>query len=201
MNKKQLHYYHQRFQLINAWYFLAVAVLFLVIAIYGLRHNFSTMTRLRQAVIVADQQNKDVAKPLNELRSFVYGHMNTNLATGNAPIKPPIQLEASYSRLVAAEKQRVQALNATVTQQADAACAQQFPGDGPNIPRISCVQQYVSTHAAKEQSIPAELYKFDFLSPRWSPDVAGFSLVFSAFFFFLFALRYGVERWYIRQIK
>jgi hypothetical protein len=201
MDKKRLYHYHKRLQLLNAWYFLAAALIFLVIAVYGLRQNNFTMIRLRQAVITADQQNGDTAKALNELRAYVYGHMNTNLASGDFAIRPPIQLKNRYDKLVTAEQDRVKALNQAVTTEAENICGQQFPAAGPNIPRLNCIQQYITDHAVKPQEIPADLYKFDFLSPRWSPDLAGISLVLSGLFFCTFVLRYSVERWFIRNIK
>jgi hypothetical protein len=201
MYKKRLYHYHKRLQPLNAWYFLAAALVFLVIAVYGLRQNNFTMIRLRQAVITADQQNGDTAKALNELRAYVYGHMNTNLSSGDFAIKPPIQLKARYDRLVAAEDQRVKAVNDAVASQAEATCAGQFPQEGVNRDRLTCIQQYIAAHAVKPQEIPADLYKFDFLSPRWSPDLAGISLVLAGLFFCIFALRYSVERWFIRNIK
>lgn len=201
MDKRHLHHIHKRLQIVNTWYFLAAAVFFMIVAGFALRQNNLTMIGLRDEVIKADQENRDVNQPLTKLRSFVFAHMNTNLASGDFAIKPPIQLKGQYDRLVTAEQERVKAANTAVSAAAETNCRQAFPVDGPNIPRISCVQQYVSANAVKEQPIPAGLYKFDFISPRWSPDIAGISLVLSAVFFLLFAVRFGVERWFMRQIK
>jgi len=145
--------------------------------------------------VEADKSNGDVETALHELRSFVHSHMNTNLSSGEFAIKPPIQLKARYERLATGEQQRVQALNAQVAAQAESTCGQQFPAGGFNSPRVSCIQDYVSRNAASDQGIPSELYKFDFLSPRWSPDLAGISLLLSAIFFFLFAMRVAVAVW------
>ncbi len=196
-NKRKLNYYHRRFHLVNPWIFLVISVVFLGMAVYGLRQNNFTMIRLREAVFVADKNNKDVEKPLQELRDFVYGHMNTNLSSGANAIKPPIQLQGRYNRLVEANKENIKAENEAVQNRGEAICAQKYPAAGFNAPRVTCVQKYVAENAkTASDDIPAELYKFDFVSPRWSPDLAGISLLFSFLFFVLFVLRLIVGRIY-----
>lgn len=201
MNKRKLHHWHKKLSIINAWYFLAVAVIFLGIAVYGLRQNYRTMNELRQAVITADQQGGNSEKALNELRSFVFTHMNTDLSSGPAPIKPPIQLKAHYERLLAAEKERVKQANVGVAAQAEAVCQNQFPGQGPNVGRVTCVQNYIAANAPKEKQIPSELYKFDFSSPAWTPDLAGISLLISSLCFLVFGLRLITERWLASRLR
>lgn len=192
MNKRLLNHYRHKLVSVKAVYLLLPAVIFGALAIYGLRSNYATMVELREAVYVADRDNGDVEGALQALRSHVHGHMNTNLASGDNPIKPPIQLKTRYERLAAGEQERVKNLNAQVVAQGEAVCGQQFPGAGFNAPRVSCIQDYVAAHGVKQQSIPEQLYKFDFVSPRWSPDLAGISLVLSAFFSVLFLTRFIV---------
>jgi len=165
---------------------LAIALISGVIAVIALRSNYSTMVELRESVTVADQKNGDVEKALQELRKHVHGHMNTNLASGPNAIKPPIQLKARYDRLMAAERERVKAQNAEITSQGEAICGQRFPSGGFNSARVACITDYVSANAVKENAVAEDLYKFDFVSPKWSPDLAGFSfliVVVSAVFF------------------
>lgn len=195
MDKRKLHHLHKKLSIVKARYFLAIAVIFLGIAVYGLRQNYRTMNELRQAVITTDQQGGNSEKALNELRSFVFAHMNTDLSGGPAPIKPPIQLKAHYERLLVAEKDRVKQSNVAVAEQAENVCQGQFPGQGPNVGRVTCVQDYITANAAKESQIPSELYKFDFKSPAWSPDLAGISLLISSLCFALFTLRFVTEWW------
>lgn len=201
MDKKHLHYLHKRLRIVNTWLFLLGAGFFTIVGVLALRQNNLTMVSLREEVVKVDQENGDVDKALNELRTFIFGHMNTNLASGDVAIKPPIQLKARYDRLVADEQARVKLINQQVNTEAEARCRQQHPGDGPNIPRVSCIQQYVSANAIEEQPISSDLYKFDFVSPRWTPDLAGISLLLAGVFFVLFAVRFAVERWFMYQIK
>lgn len=151
-----------------------------IMATYSLRSNNLTMIQLRERVYEADKQDGNTEFALRELRSYVHAHMNTNLSSGSNSIKPPIQLKHTYERLVTAEKQRVATVNAKVYTDGQNYCEQQNPGSLSGRPRVPCVEQYVSTNGVKENPIPDSLYKFDFVSPRWSADIAGLSLVVSA---------------------
>lgn len=158
------------------------------------------MITLREAVYAADQQNGDVESALLALRKHVYGHMNTNLASGNNAIKPPVQLKARYERLTAGESDRVKAQNGQVAAEGDQVCSTQFPAGGYNAPRVECIQNYVAAHAVKDRPVPDSLYKFDFISPRWSFDLAGVSIIFAVIFYTLFAARIILERYMRRRL-
>jgi hypothetical protein len=169
-----------------------------------MRQNNIRSIELRDAVTEADKNNGDVETPLRALREHVYAHMNADLSSGTG-VQQPVQLKYRYDRLVAAEKARINGANGDVYTQAQAECEKQFPagqvgasGGG----RIACIEQYVSSHGgAVENPIPDSLYKFDFVSPVWSPDLAGFSLLLSALFFLLFVVRFTLERWFRHQLK
>lgn len=158
---------------------LVIGLFFLLIGIVALRDNYKTMTQLRTAVSVADEQNGDVNKALNDLRAYVYAHMNTNLSSGNATIKPPIQLKYTYERLSAKAEENAKATNNKVMSDGDKICGAQYPGGGYNPNRIECIQKYIADHSVTANPVQDSLYKFDFVSPKWSPDLAGFSLLIS----------------------
>lgn len=198
MNIRKLHHYHHKFMFLRAWYFLVPAIVFAVLAVHGLRSNYSTMVKLREAVYVADQQNGDVEGALSKLRAHVHGHMNTNLVSGANAIRPPIQLKARYDRLASVETERIKALNAGVTKTGEQICAERFPAGGFNAPRVACIQEYVGLHGVKARTIPDQLYKFDFVSPRWSLDLAGISILLSGIFTILFVARLLLE-YYMRR--
>lgn len=202
MNIRKLYYYHHKFMFLKAWYFLVPAVIFMVIAANGLRANYATMVELREAVYVADKANGDVESALLTLRKHVYGHMNTNLSSGANPIKPPIQLQARYERLMAAEAERVKSVNAQVNAAAEQACSAQFPADGVNAARVDCIQKYVAANASTAaRSVPDQLYKFDFVSPRWSFDQAGISILLAVIFIVLFIARLLLEYFIRRRLR
>lgn len=163
-----------------------LAVFFGFVAVGALRSNYSTMAKLRTEVNIADEQNGDIETTLQKLRTHVHSHMNTNLSSGNAAIKPPIQLKHRYERLQTTEAERVKTVNTSVTAEGERTCGAQFPGDGFNPNRVACIQNYVAQNAVKESTVADDLYKFDFVSPSWTPDLAGVSLVMSIGFFAVF---------------
>lgn len=193
--KKQLHHIWVRIRRVSYWYFLIVFLISLAISVASLRNNNLNMIKLRDAVAVADEQNGDVEGALRNLREYVYSHMNTNLTSGSTAIKPPIQLKYRYERLLNAEKDRVAAANGNIYNEAQAICEARFPAGVSGGSRVPCIQDYVSSHGAQEQPIPDALYKFDFVSPLWTPDLAGWSLATSAILLLLFLLRLSFEKW------
>jgi preprotein translocase subunit SecF len=176
------------------WVFLLLFLTSGIICIISLRHNNETMVKLRSAVYNADKNNGDVNTTLNDLRKYVYGHMNTNLSSGGNAIKPPIQLKYTYERLQSSEQKRVDSANTNVYTQAQVYCQQQNSVDFSGRNRVPCVQDYVTNHGEKANTVPAALYQYDFVSPTWSPDLAGWSLVLSVLLFVLFISSFIMDR-------
>lgn len=159
--------------------FLAIFIISSLVAIFALRHNNEQMIKLRNAVYAADKNDGDVNTALNNLRSYVYGHMNTDLSSGGNTIKPPIQLQYTYERLQT--KAQADANNRGLYTAAENYCQKQIPNGFSGRYRIGCVDNYIMSHGgAAAREIPPALYEFDFVSPTWSPDLAGWSLVASA---------------------
>jgi hypothetical protein len=178
---------------ISPWYFLALFIISLTTSIYALRQNNLTMIRLRDKVAQVDKANGDIEAALRNLREFVYGHMNTDLATNNQ-VKPPIQLKFRYERLVQAQQDKLSTQNTQIYTQAQAHCEKLYPESFSGGPRVPCIQDYVVNHGVNVEPIPDALYKFDFVSPRWSPDLAGWSLVASALFLGMFIVGFSLRR-------
>ncbi len=153
------------------------------------------MVGLRAAVYTADKDNKDVNTALNNLRKYVYSHMNTNLSGGNNNIKPPIQLKYTYQRLYQDQQGQVEAANQKIYTDAQNYC-QSINQAYFGTTRVPCVQNYVVNHGVKEANIniPAGLYQFDFVSPSWSPDLAGWSLVASLILLAATCLRFAISK-------
>jgi hypothetical protein len=175
--KKQIHYYSARFEKIAVRYFVVVFVVLLGIALLSLRHNNQTMSELRQTVYTADEKNGDVEGALRNLREYVYGHMNTELGGGPTGVYPPLQLKHTYERLTEQVQATAKQTNAAVYTEAQAYCEGLYPDGFSGGPRVPCIRDYVAAHGVKVPTVPDSLYKFDFVSPRWSPDLAGWSLV------------------------
>lgn len=170
-------------QHIKISYVLAAAVVFGVIAVFALRQNNLRMDQLRQQVYAADENNGDIESALENLRDFVTTHMNTSLSSGDS-VYPPIQLKYTYARLVQAAGQKASDANNGVYRDAQKYCEKKIPTGFSGRYRLDCIEKYVEDHGgAPVSSIPDSLYKFDFVSPMWSPDVAGFSLLISVLAF------------------
>lgn len=187
---------------IPRYVFLVLFIASALVSIWALRHNNLTMIKLRDALYAADKSDGDVNTALNNLRQYVYGHMNTDLSSGGNTIKPPIQLKYTYERLQSTAQQ--QATNSGLYTQAEDYCQALIPanvsisGRG----RISCVQDYILSHGGQKASaIPTALYEFDFLSPAWSPDLAGWSLIATAVFFLAFVLKLAFDKIFGSQLK
>lgn len=200
INKRKAHHRLKVIKNIKPLYLLIVAVFFLTLGIIGLRQNNLQMAELREKVMLADEKAKDIETPLRELRQYVHSHMNTELSSGNVSIKPPIQLKNRYERLVKQEQERVERVNRQVKKDAERQCASRFPSGGLNPDRINCVAEYTRQHAIEARSIPSELYKFDFVSPGWSPDLAGWGLLGALTFFALFVVRLVAGWWYKKEL-
>ena len=159
------------------------------------------MIKLRTAVFTADKNNGNLQLALQNLRGYVYAHMNTNLSSGATAVYPPIQLKYTYDRLMAAEQTAVNATNAGVYTAAEYYCQQQNPVSFSGRTRVPCVEAYVQQHGQQVQAIPTALYEFDFISPTWSPDLAGFSLALSSLFLIGFIFLLIDQRWLIGKRK
>lgn len=181
---------------------IAIVVL-LIMTVFSLRHNNQTMISLRQAVYTADEQGGDVEGALQDLRQYVYAHMNTNLASGDNPVYPPIQLKHTYDRLVVAQKQQGAQQSEAIYTEAQQYCEKLHPESFSGGPRVPCIQQYITEHsdsAAETPTIPDSLYKFDFASPRWSPDLAGWSIVLTCVAIIALLLRIAIP-FVLRQLR
>lgn len=199
-DKRRLHYEYRHLKLLKPSYLIILALFFLALGVYGLRHNYSEMVRLRTAVAKADKENGDVETALRNLRKYVYSHMNTDLSSGSASIKPPIQLKYRYERLVKQETAKADSANKAVKLQGERICQQQYPSGVYNPDRVNCVAAYLRRHSVKPGTIPEELYKFDFISPVWSPDLAGISLLLCLICLIALIIRLMLGYWYKIQI-
>lgn len=195
MNKRYLHHLWTRIRPLKTRYLLTALLLCVFVHVAALRTNNMTMNSLRSDVYAADEKGENVEQSLQKLRSYVNNHMNTELDAGKG-VYPPVQLKFTYERLVKAEQDRVGTANASIYTDAQKHCETVDPNSALGRSRVPCIQEYVKSHGAQTaKTIPDGLYKFDFVSPSWSPDIAGWSLVLSAVLFILTAVRFALGRW------
>lgn len=195
MNKRHLHHLWTKTRWIKPWYFLVLAIISGVICVFALRANNQHMIVLRNEVYVADKNNTDVQKSLKALQAYVTSHMNTDLNTGKSTVYPPIQLKYTYDRLVQAQTEQFTSANTDLYSQAQAHCESQNSSDFSGRNRVPCIEQYVQSHTTKPlPTIPDALYKFSFVSPRWSPDLAGWSMAVAILCGLLFVTTFIISR-------
>ena len=200
-NKRYLHHLWTKLRPVSYWYFLIAFIVTALVAVWALRDNNLKMIELRDQVTAADESGEGIQEALTELREHVHGHMNTDLTSGGNAIYPPIQLKYTYERLTEDERERVAAINQKVSDDAVRICERRFPAGRLRDGRVQCVQEYITDNSVEEDfdDVPKELYQFAFVSPVWSPDVAGISIVLAALFFILFVVRFGLEKWLKHQ--
>jgi len=201
MNNHKLHHLLTKIKPISYWYFFIAFIISGSIAIGALRHNNLEAVSLRNQLIQVDKNNGNVSAALNNLRVYIYAHMNTNLASGPNAIYPPIQLKYTYQRLEDAEQASVNTSNTQIYTDAENYCQQLIPNGFSGRGRVPCIESYVSTHGTKATPIPPGLYEFDFVSPFWSPDLAGWSIIATIIFLVLFITRFALEKWLNYRLK
>lgn len=173
-----------------------------MICVLALRSNNQNMIKLRDVVFAADKSGSDVQKPLQDLQAYVTTHMNTDLSAGKNAVYPPIQLQYTHERLVEQLSQKIAATNSQLYNDAQHYCEQQNPTGFSGRTRVDCVMQYVDSHGTEKiPTVPTDLYKFSFASPRWSPDLAGWSLVLTVVSGFLFVVSLVGQWWLKRVVK
>ena len=201
MDKRHLHHLWTKLRAVKPWYFLLLLVVLVALSTAALRSNYQHMSRLRTAVYTADQNNGNTVLALQNLQAYVTAHMNTNLAVQGG-VYPPIQLKYTYDRLIQAESAQAaqeDAQNTQVYSDAEVYCQAKIPNGFSGSYRISCIQDYIASHGITNplaiKQIPDSLYKFDFASPRWSPDLAGWSIVAAVISAVAFVLSWISQRW------
>lgn len=172
----------------RSWVGLSLGVLVLTagLAVFGLRRNNQVMGQLRQAVFVADRDGGDVEGALRQLRNHVIHHMNSDLVQNRqedeAQTEKPIQLAYKYYRdTLAAHQSVVEELGSgmpAILEQSRAVCE---TDETPISERLVCLQAETQQRGGSGyppiEPLVKDLYVFDFVSPDWSPDMAGWSIV------------------------
>ncbi len=167
---------------VKPWYLLTLTVILAIVCVNALRTNNEHMNYLRNQVYAADKSGGNVEAALENLARYVTSNMNTDLSSGANSIYPPIQLTNSYNRVTSSQTAAIEQQNSTLYTQAEDYCQQLIPEGFSGRYRIPCIEQYVTTHGVKGAAIPDSLYEFDFVSPTWSPDLAGWSMLVTIVF-------------------
>jgi len=166
-------------QRVKTWQLIIVFILALFVAATFLRLNNIGMVERRTAVLAADEAgNSDVTvNRLYDLQRYVSAHMNTDMGKG-------LYLETSYKRDVQAAYDRAAQdsnPNGNIYKKAQEVCAPQFTRY--SYAYLQCTTGELAKYpAAKDlvssvQAPRADSYLHVFVSPLWSSDFAGWSVV------------------------
>ena len=178
-DRKQVGYDLRRLKRIKTWQLAILLIFFGFIAATFLRLNNIGMVERRAAVITADTSgdSEKTKERLFDLQRYVTSHMNTNMGKG-------VYLEETY-------KKDVQAAYASATndtnpngniyKKAQEVCRPQF--DYMSYAYIQCTTSELAKYPASNDLISsvelpkADSYRHNYISPIWSPDFAGFSVL------------------------
>lgn len=178
MSKKQ-HITHKSRHRLTILVLLVAFIISFGITAQAYVGNSRQAKALYDKLIATDAAGGDVELALKELRTYIYSHMNTTIGSPTG-VKPPIQLKGTYDRLVAAEQGRVKQVNDDLYARAQKECERLIPNGLSGRVRVECITNFVTTNGTnetKEQTIPEGLYKYDFVSPTWSSDLAGIGMI------------------------
>ncbi len=147
------------------------------------------MVERRKAVLAADSSgDTNVTRDrLYDLQRYVSSHMNTNMGKG-------VYLETSYKKDVqAAYEAAALNLNGNVYRLAQDVCEPQF--SGWSYAYIQCTVDELNKYSSSSDLISsvqlpkADMYLHSFVSPLWSPDFAGWSVLLSVVILIIIILR------------
>jgi len=190
ISKRKLQYHLAVIQNVKIW---QLVLLFVVATVWSglmLRQNSLHMITLRNAVEKADEQNNDIDNTLNDLRHYVASHMNTSMGDRG------IYLEHSYQRAYdQAVQDAQQGDGAAVYQKADKECQSLFSRTASFPAYIQCVTDKVAASGSSQDPVAAikapsaDLFRYNFTPPGWSPDIAGWSVLVAILLGILILLR------------
>lgn len=183
-DKRSLRRDIKRLEHVKTWQLVILFLLSLFVAATFLRLNNVGMIERRDAVYSADKNSDEyvVADRLYDLQRYAATHMNAS--SGD------VYLDNLYKKGVQAAIEKVEKKNAAsskksaeILRQAYITCKTRYPGY--SLAYTLCV-------GAEQDKIPANtvdvaiaefpspsLYRHSFISPLWSPDYAGWSVVVS----------------------
>lgn len=181
----------KQIQKLALWQLVLIFLISVIISASLLRLNNVGMVQRRDAVIEADKQTDSaiLTNRLYDLQSFVSTHMNTDLGQG-------VELSETYKRDEAANIAATQTVsNINIYKQANDIC------QAKNLKVLSvyrqCVYDYlnsipsgqvVANSISTVQQIQL-IYIHNYISPFWSADFAGFSVLISILMLLLIIIR------------
>lgn len=179
LDKKQIKQSIKRLKKIKTWHLLVLFIFMGFVSATFLRLNNIGMIQRRTAVFNADELG-DINKTkerLYDLQLYVTSHMNTSLGKG-------LYLESSYKNDVKKVYDAIEN-DSDIYQLAQQTCMPQFSNWSQTYVQCTIreLEKYPQTVLPK---IPeASAYLHNYISPIWSPDFAGWSVLLSVAIFIM----------------
>lgn len=173
VDKKQISRNLKQLRHIKTWQLLILLILAGFISATFLRLNNIGMIERRNAVSAADSVGDEriTQARLYDLQRYVSAHMNTDMGKG-------IYLETSYKRDVQAAYTKASGTsNGNIYKKAQEVCAPRYTSWSPAY--VQCTVTELSKYPSADALVlpKANIYLHSYVSPLWSPDFAGWSLV------------------------
>lgn len=189
MDRKKARFTLKRLRYVKTWQLVLILILFGFISATFLRLNNIGMDQRRQAVLQSDKTSDQQAikARLYDLQRFVTAHMNTDMGS--------VFLEGSYNRAAqgAWDSASGKSAHGNIYKKAQEVCAPRFTHYSTAY--LQCTMSYLEQYAPAEDPgagfhMPLkDAYTFSYVSPIWSPDFAGFSLLICLIIVFIIIAR------------
>ncbi|MCX6728267.1 MAG: hypothetical protein NTV39_00640 [Candidatus Saccharibacteria bacterium] len=175
-NKKHVKRSLVQLQRIKTWQLVIILILASFVSATFLRLNNIGMVQRRNAVYTADTvgNNKVTQERLYDLQRYVSAHMNTDMGGG-------VSLPATYNRDTQELYKKASAgSNGNIYVKAQQVCAPRYSNWSPAY--VQCTVNELAKYPAGATLSDAVKpspgpYKYNFVSPLWSPDFAGWSVI------------------------
>ena len=180
-DKRQVRRSIRQLQHVHTWQLFVLLLLAIFIAATFLRLDNIGMVERRQAALQADKAGDPnaIKGRLYDLQRYVTAHMNADMGT--------IYLENQYKRdsqnIIDAASDDGEA-NGNVFKKAQEVCAPKYASLGHySLAYQQCVIDQLNSYPSGSdlttalQLPKADAYRYSFVSPLWSPDFAGFSVL------------------------
>ena len=178
-DKRRIRRSMKQLQRVKTWQMVIVFVLMIFVAATFLRLNNIGMIERRTAVVDADAagNNQATLNRLYDLQRYVTSHMNTDMGKG-------VYLESTYKRDTQAAYTKASNdsnPNGNIYKKAQDICAPRFTSY--SYAYLQCTLSELSKYPASSNLISsvnlpqANMYLHVYISPIWSPDFAGWSVL------------------------
>ena len=175
-NKRQIKHGIDWLQSVKTWQLVLILLVMLFLAATLLRLNNVGMVQRRNAVVAADKHGEieNIHARLYDLQRYSAGHMNADTNT--------FYLQEQYNRDAQKALDAAQAANpgSNANAEAERVCKPQF--SGYSTAYLQCflreLEKYPTSDTLPSVKMPnPALYQYNFVSPLWSPDFAGFAVL------------------------